>query len=37
LKQLGKTRKAFREEIHASLKAGRTYLLDPSLKFVAKT
>jgi transposase len=36
LKKLGKTRKAFREEIHASLKAGRTYLLDSNLKFVAK-
>jgi len=37
LKQLGKTRKAFREEIHASLKAGRIYLLDPNLKFIPKT
>jgi transposase len=37
LKQLGKTRKALREEIHASLKAGRTYLLNPNLKFLPKT
>jgi transposase len=36
LKKLGKTRKALREEIHASLKAGRTYLLNPNLKFAAK-
>jgi transposase len=36
LKKLGKTRKAFREEIHASLTAGRTYRLNPNLKFVAK-
>ncbi len=34
LKQLGKTRKAFREEIHASLKAGRVYQLDPNKRFV---
>jgi len=34
LKQLGKTRKAFREEIYASLKAGRVYQLDPHKKFV---
>jgi transposase len=34
LKQLGKTRKAFREEIYQSLKTGRVYLLDPSKKFV---
>ena len=33
LKQLGKTRKAFREEIHQSLKAGRVYALDPNKKF----
>ena len=37
LKKLGKTRKVFREEIHASLKAGRSYLLNPNLKFVPKT
>jgi len=37
LKQLGKTRKAWREEIHASLQAGRTYLLNPNLKFIPKT
>jgi transposase len=36
LKKLGKTRKAFREEIHLSLKAGRTYLLNPTLRFPAK-
>jgi hypothetical protein len=36
LKKLGKTRKALREEIHASLKAGRTYFLDPNLKLAAK-
>jgi transposase len=33
LKQLKKTRKVFREEIYASLKAGRVYNLDPNLKF----
>ena len=33
LKQLGKTRKTFREEIQATLKAGRTYVLDPDRKF----
>jgi transposase len=33
LKQLGKTRKAFKEEIHQSLKAGRVYQLDPDKKF----
>ena len=33
LKQLGKTRKLFREEIYASLKAGRVYQLDPNTKF----
>jgi transposase len=33
LKQLGKTRKVFREEIYASLKAGRVYQLDPNTKF----
>jgi len=33
LKQLGKTRKAFREEIYQSLKAGRVYQLDPNTKF----
>jgi transposase len=32
LKQLGKTRKAFRAEIHGTLKAGRVYLLDPNQK-----
>jgi transposase len=34
LKQLGKTRKAFREEIYQSLKAGRVYALDPNKQFV---
>jgi transposase len=33
LKQLGKTRKAFREEIYESLKAGKVYKLDPDKKF----
>ena len=37
LKQLGKTRKAFREEIHRSLQAGRVYQLDPNKKFVSAT
>lgn len=37
LKQLGKTRKAFREEIYGSLKAGRVYLLDPNKQFVASS
>jgi transposase len=32
LKELGKTRKAFREEIYGSLKAGRIYVLDPNKK-----
>ena len=34
LKQLGKSRKAFREEIYQSLKAGRVYRLDPNTKFI---
>lgn len=34
LKQLGKTRKAFREEIYQSLKTGRVYQLEPDKKFV---
>jgi transposase len=33
LKQLGKTRKLFREEIYQSLRSGREYLLDPNTKF----
>jgi transposase len=37
LKQLGKTRKAFREEIHATLKAGRVYQLDLHKKFAPAT
>lgn len=36
LKQLGKTRQVFREEIQASLKAGRVYALDPEKKFTPK-
>jgi len=34
LKQLGKTRKAFKEEIYGSLRAGRVYLLDLDKKYV---
>jgi transposase len=34
LKQLGKTRKAFREQVYETLKAGRTYQLDPNTKFI---
>ena len=34
LKQLGKARKVFREEIYATLKAGRVYSLDPNKKLV---
>ncbi len=34
LKQLGKTRKLLREEIYASLQAGREYQLDPNIKFI---
>lgn len=33
LKQLGKTRKAFREEIYQSLRSGKESLLDPNKKF----
>ena len=36
LKQLKKTRKAFREEIYHSLKTGRVYVLGPSKQFVPK-
>jgi len=36
LKALGKTRKAYREEICQRLKTGREYVLDPNKKFVAK-
>jgi transposase len=36
LKKLNKDRKAFREEIYQSLKAGRTYVLDPNKKFGAR-
>ncbi len=36
LQALGKTRKAFRQEIYERLKSGRTYLLDPNTKFVPK-
>jgi transposase len=34
LKQLGKTRKAFREEIYHALKSARVYALDPHKHFV---
>ena len=34
LKSLGKTRKAYREEICQRLKTGRTYVLDPNKDFV---
>jgi hypothetical protein len=34
LKQLGKTRKAFRAEIHRSLQVGRVYQLDPNKTFI---
>jgi transposase len=37
LKQLGKTRKAFRKEIYASLKTGRAYVLNPNKKFAPAT
>jgi transposase len=33
IKQLGKTRKSFRQEIYQSLKEGRIYYLDPLKKF----
>ncbi len=36
LNKLGKMRRAFREEIYQSLKAGRTYELDPDKKFTPK-
>lgn len=36
LEKLDKTRKAFREEIHQSLKNGRVYVLDPHRMFVPK-
>jgi transposase len=37
LKELGKTRKVFRQEIIQSLKNGRVYLLDPNKKFRTPT
>lgn len=37
LKKLGKTRKAYREQIHQTLKTGRTYVLDPNKKLQAKS
>jgi len=37
LKRLGKTRKAFRQEIHCSLKRGRTYVLNSDKKFPLTT
>ncbi len=36
LKQLGKTRKALRQETYESLKAGRVYALDPTKNFQPK-
>jgi transposase len=36
LKILGKTRKAFREQICQTLKSGRQYILDPDKKFAPK-
>lgn len=36
-KQLGKTRKAFKEEVFAALKAGRIYVLDPNKKLAPAT
>jgi hypothetical protein len=36
LKALGKDRKAYRQEIHERLKAGRVYVLDPSKKYPPK-
>jgi transposase len=36
LKQLGKTRKALREEIFQTLKTGKVYVLDPSKQFSPK-
>ena len=36
LKKLGKTRKAFREEIYQSLTTARVYVLDPDKRFVAR-
>lgn len=36
LEQLKKNRKAFRQEIHQTLKAGRVYVLDPNKNFAAK-
>lgn len=36
LKSLNKTRQTFREEIFASLKTGKVYILDPNKKFVPK-
>lgn len=37
LKKLGKTRRAFREEIYQSLKTGRVYALDPNKKFPSES
>jgi len=36
LQRLGKTRKAFRDEIHQSLKTGRVYVLDPNKTCLAR-
>jgi transposase len=37
LKRLGKTRKAYREQIYQALATGRTYVLDPNKKFQANS
>lgn len=37
LKKLGKTRRAFREEIYQSLKTGRVYSLDPNKTFLTES
>lgn len=37
LQKLGKTRKAFRDEVSQRLKSGRVYVLDMNKKFVPKT
>lgn len=36
LKESGKTRKSFRQEIFQSLKTGKDYVLDPNKKFIPK-
>lgn len=37
LKRLGKTRKAYRQQVYEALKTGRTYVLDPDKKLQAKS